>query len=95
MTALLAEWQPAGLVVGLPVNADGTPHEVTHAARRFMNRLHGRYGLPVYPVDERLSSAEATARLRASGGGRRPALDSVAAQVILETWLAQQRNASR
>lgn len=83
---LVRTWEPAGLVVGLPRRADGTDADSTALARRLARRLEGRYGRPVYLVDERLSSDEAGRRL---GGGRGGAeLDSVAAQVILETWFA-------
>lgn len=91
ITALLAEWRPAELVVGLPRGAEGEEHELGPRCRRFANQLHGRYGLPVHLVDERLTSAEAESRLRESGirGPRqKPLLDSVAAQTLLEAYLA-------
>jgi putative Holliday junction resolvase len=97
IAGIIEEWQPDLIVVGLPLNADGSEHEVTRAARRFMNRLQGRFGLPVHTVDERLSSVEAASRLRGDNARRaRPdaPLDHIAAQVILETWLEQQRNPS-
>ena len=56
---LVQEWQPRYFVVGLPVHTDGTEHEMTHLSRKFGRRLHGRFGLPVYWVDERLSSVYA------------------------------------
>lgn len=90
---LLAEWQPQGAVVGLPLHADGSDSHSTRAARKFAQRLHGRYGLRVEMADERLSSHEAAARLSERGGraARRPgALDSEAARVILETWFSLQ-----
>ncbi|WP_421621866.1 Holliday junction resolvase RuvX [Alkalilimnicola ehrlichii] len=90
---LLAEWRPQGVVVGLPLHADGSDSESTRAARKFAQRLHGRYGLRVELVDERLSSHEAAARLSERRGRptRRPgALDSEAARIILETWFSQQ-----
>ena len=86
---LLEEWRPAQLVVGLPTHADGSPHAMTQLARRFAQRLKGRYGLPVWLVDERLTSVEAEAMLNEVGlRGRKqkPALDQVAAQAILTTW---------
>lgn len=97
IAGIIEEWRPDLIVVGLPLNADGSEHEVTRAARRFMNRLQGRFGLPVHAVDERLSSAEAASRLRGDNARKaRPGapLDHIAAQVILETWLEQQRNPS-
>ncbi|HEY5994554.1 MAG TPA: Holliday junction resolvase RuvX [Gallionellaceae bacterium] len=86
---LLAEWQPAALVVGLPCNDDGSPHEMTLLCRRFANRLKGRFGLPVILVDERYTSASASAQLNAAGirGMRqKPLLDQVAAQEILQAY---------
>lgn len=89
---LLREWQPAALVVGLPCNDDGTPHELTRLCRRFANRLKGRFGLPVLLVDERYTSAVASARLSEAGirGIRqKPLLDQVAAQEILRAYFEE------
>ena len=54
---LIAQWQPALCVVGLPTHPDGAEHEMTVRCRRFANQLHGRFNLPVELVDERYSSA--------------------------------------
>ena len=54
IAALVAEWRPARLVVGLPLGLDGEPHELTRRAERFARQLEGRYRLPVTLVDERL-----------------------------------------
>lgn len=92
IASLLAEWQPAALVVGLPCNEDGTPHDMTRACRRFANRLKGRFGLPVVLVDERYTSAAASAALNAAGirGIRqKPLLDQVAAQEILQAYFEE------
>lgn len=88
---LLEEWQPTALVVGLPLNMDGSEQEMTRLARRFGNRLAGRYNLPVYPVDERLTSLEAEQRLTDSGvrTHNKGDVDRLAAQSILQTWLDQ------
>lgn len=86
---LVAEWQPARLVVGLPTHADGTPHEMTARCRNFAERLERRCQLPVDLVDERLTSLDAEARLRETGRNAKSAksvLDAVAAQLILQTW---------
>jgi putative Holliday junction resolvase len=92
---LIETWQPDLLVVGLPLNEDGSEHEVTAEAKRFARRLEGRFNLPYRLVDERLSSHEASARLTGahspSRRGRRRTrltLDSAAACLILETWLS-------
>ncbi len=81
--ALIEQWRPVALVVGLPVHLDGSEHELTRAARRFGNRLHGRYHLPVFFQDERLTSDEA----RRERGGAGP-VDDLAAALILRDWLA-------
>ena len=86
---LIKEWQPESLVVGLPTHADGTEHEMTRLARRFANRLKGRFALPVWLVDERYTSLLAEELLHEAGlHGRKqkPALDQVAAQAILQAW---------
>lgn len=76
---LVAQWQPHAFVIGVPFHPDGAEHENTARARRFGRQLHGRFGLPVYEVDERYSSVEAHAR------GARDA-DAAAAAIILERF---------
>ncbi len=86
---LVLEWQPERLVVGLPTHADGTPHEMTRLARKFGERLHKKFALPVSFADERMTSLDAEARLRETGRNSKsakPLLDAVAAQLILQTW---------
>lgn len=85
---LIQEWQPDALVVGLPVRSDGSASHTTQAAQRFMRQLEGRYRLPVYAVNEYLSSYAAARR--DSGAP----LDAVAAQIILETWLSENEHAT-
>lgn len=92
------EIRPDLLVVGTPYNADGSPSELTAHARRFAAELERRFGLPVASVDERWSSLEAGRSLaaqRLSGARRRRVrrgdVDSAAAAVILERWLAGER----
>jgi putative Holliday junction resolvase len=90
---LLTEWQPRQLVVGDPLNMDGSDSELCHSARRFARRLHGRFGLPVTLVDERLSSFEAKQISRDAGHRgdfRRDPVDSMAAELVLRTWLDAQ-----
>lgn len=92
IAALLGQWQPDALVVGRPLDSDGTPHLVTAAAERFARQLNGRFGLPVVLVDERYSTLEAIARQRSGSSpkaARREAsdLDALAAAVILEQYL--------
>jgi putative Holliday junction resolvase len=92
--ALITEWKPVQLVVGEPHHADGGAHEIGRLARRFAQRLEGRFALPVMLVDETLSSHAAQVQLQTQGvrGDKlKAALDSAAACVIMETWLAQRR----
>jgi putative Holliday junction resolvase len=89
IAALVDEWQPGMLVVGIPVHADGTPHEMTARARRFARQLSGRHGLPVVEADERWTTQDAQSALDAAGrGGRRGRLvrDAIAAQAILQGY---------
>lgn len=81
---IITEWQPRALVVGDPLNMDGTPQHMTRAANAFAAALARRYQLPVYRADERLSSWEAKERLKDTRN-----LDPIAAQAILETWLSE------
>ena len=93
--ALVAEWRPEALVVGCPVHADGTEHEMTARAERFARSLEGRFRLPVFRVDERFTTKVADAALRESGASptaRRGARDAVAAQLILQSWLDARRD---
>lgn len=87
--ALLKEWQPDRVVVGLPLNMDGTEQPLTARARKFANRLHGRFGVQVDLHDERLSTIEARAELFERGGFRalsKGSVDSLSAVIILESW---------
>lgn len=92
---LVEEWQPVRLLVGRPLNDDGTPHEMTARCERFANQLRGRYRLPVDDVDERFSSTEADAGLRERGlswQARKSQVDAEAALVILQSWLDTHAN---
>ena len=86
---------PGLLVVGAPYNTDGTPGALAPAARKFASELERRFGLPVNLVDERWSSLEASAALKAQRSSgerkrrvRKEDIDSAAAAVILERWFA-------
>ena len=81
IAALIKEWQPHALVVGVPFHPDGAPHDNTERARRFARQLHGRFKLPVHEVDERYSTTEA-----ASDGARD--LDAASAAIILNQFLS-------
>jgi len=87
---LVTEWKPAQLVVGLPVREAGE-HPLARRVERFARQLEGRFRLPVARVDERFTSVEAESRLRGvkqsrPRGGPKGAIDSVAAQLILEQY---------
>lgn len=90
VAALIDEWRPDALVVGNPLNMDGTRQAVTDSADRFAHRLKGRFSLPVFRADERLSTVEAKNLLQ-----RTRDLDAVSAQLILETWLAGRAEEAR
>ena len=79
---LVAEWQPAALVVGVPRHPDGAPHDNTRRAERFARQLRGRFGLPVHEVDERYTTTEALA----SGAAD---VDAASAALILEQYFNQ------
>jgi len=100
---LVKEWRPAGFVIGLPLNADGSEHHVSRAAKQFGNQLQARYNLPAYWIDERLTSSEAQSMIAAGSvygkTGRKDGaknrqgkdqIDSTAAKLILESWFNQQ-----
>ena len=100
ISALIQEWQPDAIVVGLSKHADGSDSETTVATRRFSRQLHGRYQLPVHTIDERLSSVAAAAEQRGNGIAKKgkekrkssnvaQSIDAIAAQIILETWFAE------
>ena len=80
IAALLREWQPDALVVGVPFHPDGAAHENTVRARRFGRQLHGRFGLPVHEVDERYTTTEALA-------GGAADVDAASAAIILDQFL--------
>lgn len=89
IAALIAEWRPARLLVGLPLSLSGDEHEMSARCRRFARQLEGRYGLPVELVDERLTSAAADEDLRRQGHdwrARRQAVDAAAAALILQDY---------
>ncbi len=91
--ALIEQWQPQLLVVGLPLNMDGSEQAMTRAARKFGNRLNGRFQLPVEWQDERLSTYAALDYLGIHSkldAVNREEVDRISAQFILQSWLNQQ-----
>jgi len=89
---LIKTWQPQAIVIGIPLNMDGTEQPLTHAARHFANEIAQRYKITVHRVDERLSTKEARTQLFASGGYRalsKQAIDQRSAELILQSWLIE------
>jgi len=102
---LINEWQPETLIVGLPCHADGSGNAITSAVYQFVNQLKERYQLPVYTIDERLSSiAAAELKIKELRGKKEKKrnkvvkfssssfsspIDAIAAQIILETWFVE------
>lgn len=87
---VIKEWQPDLLLVGIPLLMSGQTQGITSQARQFAEQLTCRFVLPVYGVDERLTTKSAREELFAQGGSRalrKKAIDSVAACLILEQWL--------
>jgi putative Holliday junction resolvase len=87
---LLATWKPDAVVVGLPLNMDGSVSEMCLRARKFGNRIHGRFGIAVHFADERLSSFEARGDIIDNTGSRdfkNQSVDSRSAAIILESWM--------
>ncbi|WP_020407061.1 Holliday junction resolvase RuvX [Hahella ganghwensis] len=88
---LIDEWQPARVLVGEPSNMDGTDSDMARRARKFANRIHGRFGVPIVLVDERLTSFEAKQLVKDRYGHQdfgQYAVDSIAAVLIIEHWFA-------
>ncbi|CAM3847291.1 Holliday junction resolvase RuvX [Pseudoalteromonas maricaloris] len=89
IAVFINEWQPDLLVVGLPLNMDGTNQDLTFRAKKFANRLHNHFRLPVETQDERLTTADARARLFEQGGYKNLAkgkVDGMSACIILESY---------
>lgn len=82
ISKLFENWKPVAIVVGLPMHLDGTEQALTQPARKFGQRLSGRYHCPVFYMEEQLSSIEAEGR-----NLKRTHIDDHAAQIILENWL--------
>ena len=92
LTSLLEQWQPSELVVGLPLNMDGTENDMCLRAKKFGKRMHGRFHLPVHMVDERLSSFAAKEEAKSVHGHLDFgdfSVDGAAACMILETWFQE------
>jgi len=94
---LLTEWKPDLVLVGLPLNMDGSESELSARARKFANRIQGRFGTKIEMVDERLTSFEAKGEVMSRGGSRdykNNPVDSIAARLILEGWFERQNTSA-
>ncbi len=90
--ALIKEWQPDAIIVGLPLNMDGTKSEMSDRAEKFARRLNGRFNLPVHTHDERLTTYEAKGQRLQQGqnsGYRERPVDALAAALLLQGWLEE------
>ena len=90
VASLIKEWQPSELIVGIPINLDGSNQLVTFAAKKFSKKLIHRFKLPVHGEDERFTTIEARSLLFDKGGYRsieKSEIDSIAAVIITEQWL--------
>lgn len=89
---LVQKWQPEGLVVGIPLNMDGSSQPMSLRARQFANSLRNQFNLPVYEIDERLTTKDAREQIFLKGGYKAlqdGQVDCVAAQLILQNWFAE------
>lgn len=89
VASLIAEWKPSKLIVGLPLNMDGSSQALTSCAQKFVNRLYKRYHLPVDTVDERLSTWEAKQYFKVNPRKKEDLghLNATAAAILVEQWL--------
>lgn len=94
LTRIIAEWRPQGLIVGVSRQTDGSDNPVTPKMLKFCQQLEGRYRLPVYQVDEALSTFEAKQILfddvKVSARKLWEVQDQLAAQLILQSWINSQ-----
>lgn len=93
--ALLNEWKPNIIIVGLPLNMDDSESELCARAKKFARRIHGRFAVQVELMDERLSTFDAKQEAKArghKGNYREQPIDSIAARLILESWFSSQHD---
>lgn len=94
---LVTEWNAKAFIVGLPIQMNGSEQAITQAAKQFGKELAMRFNLPVYHVDERLTTVEARQQLFDQGGYKKlqsTDIDGYAAMLILEQWLTEQVKSS-
>lgn len=88
--AVINEWKPDLIVIGLPLNMDGTEQPITLRAKKFGQRLNGRFGVKITFQDERLTTASAKEFIFGKGGFKaleKGKIDSISAALILESWM--------
>ena len=91
---LVKEWNPKLMVVGNPLNMDGSDSEIKKNSDKFSDLINKRYNIPVELMDERLTTREAKARLKSEEGSfisSGKATHQIAAQIILENWFSEKR----
>ncbi|CAL4325504.1 Putative pre-16S rRNA nuclease [Buchnera aphidicola (Eriosoma grossulariae)] len=87
---ILFEWNPMIIIVGLPLNMDGSKQEITYRTEIFAQNLKNKFHFPVKLQDERLSTIEAKSILFQRYGFKsliKNKIDSISAMIILESWL--------
>jgi len=90
VATVIKDWSPDLVVIGLPLNMDGTEQAITKRAKKFGNRLNGRFGVTIAFQDERLTTASAKEFIFERGGFKaleKGKVDSVSAALILESWM--------
>jgi putative Holliday junction resolvase len=95
LATFLTEWQPDFIVVGLPLNMDGSEQQLTLDAKKFGKRISGRYGITVVYQDERLTTADAKEQLFTRGGFKNLKKDNIyaeSARLIIESYFEEQHN---
>ena len=95
LTTLIKKWRPDALIIGIPLNMDGTEQPLTTFARIFANSLKEQYNLPIFEMDERLTTKDARDRIFTEGGYKAlqgGQIDQVAAQLILQNWFDENIN---
>jgi putative Holliday junction resolvase len=91
----IMQWKPDALIVGIPYQPDGGESDITRAARNFSRKLEQRFNLPVYTIDESLSSYEAEEQLRQDikiSKHNKHEIDKMAAAIIVQSWLDSQQD---
>ncbi len=90
IATLINKWSPEALIIGYPLNMDGSQQHLSHCAKKFANRLHQKFKLPIHLVDERLSSWEVKSNQESSDRQDFHAINAQSAAIILAQWLKNQ-----